>query len=295
VTWSVYWKMLVTEWGDRPVNEPTHSDILQLANKIRQESALRPNARGGLGAMSSFIDATKCLYRHAVADRYISDTHNPVKSLRKPPRRKSLRRALTPGQLTEINHTAATTGRDPALDTLVLRFLSETACRRGGILRVRPCDLDRRALTVRLHEKGDTTRDQPISPTLMAALIDHAEQRNPEGGPEEPLFRRRNGSPISWDYFDKLWARIGRTLPWITTLGVSSHWLRYTTLTWVERNFSYAVAAAYAGHLQGRRGTGNTLTYVEATIEEVAAALAALTGEPHPLAIGPAPPTEAKQ
>jgi len=58
----------------------------------------------------------------------------------------------------------------------------------------------------------------------------------------------------------------------------------HTTLTWVERNFGYAVAKAYAGHTDSGSDTGATATYVRATTHEVAAALAALTGEPHPLA-----------
>jgi integrase/recombinase XerC len=54
----------------------------------------------------------------------------------------------------------------------------------------------------------------------------------------------------------------------------------------VERNFGLAVAHAYAGHTDeaGNKGTA-TLTYVRATLTEVATALSALTGEPHPLAL----------
>ena len=59
---------------------------------------------------------------------------------------------------------------------------------------------------------------------------------------------------------------------------------RHTTLTWVERNFGYAVAKAYAGHTDTGSDGGATATYVRATTHEVATALAALTGEPHPLA-----------
>jgi integrase/recombinase XerC len=59
----------------------------------------------------------------------------------------------------------------------------------------------------------------------------------------------------------------------------------HTTLTWVERNFGFAVAHAYAGHTDGGGDSGTaTSTYVRATLTEVATALAALTGEPHPLA-----------
>jgi integrase/recombinase XerC len=60
--------------------------------------------------------------------------------------------------------------------------------------------------------------------------------------------------------------------------------IRHTTLTWVEQNFGYAVARAYAGHTDSGSETGATATYVRANLAEVAAALVALTGEPHPLA-----------
>ncbi|GAA2352077.1 hypothetical protein [Dactylosporangium salmoneum] len=60
--------------------------------------------------------------------------------------------------------------------------------------------------------------------------------------------------------------------------------MRYTTVTWVERNFGYAVARAYAGHAEGGGAVGTTATYVRASLQEIAGALAALTGEPHPLA-----------
>jgi len=40
----------------------------------------------------------------------------------------------------------------------------------------------------------------------------------------------------------------GKHLPWVATQQVTAHWLRHTTLTWVERNFGSATARAYAGH-----------------------------------------------
>jgi len=43
------------------------------------------------------------------------------------------------------------------------------------------------------------------------------------------------------------------------------------------------VAHAYAGHTDGGEG-GATSTYVRASLAEIAASLAALTGESHPLA-----------
>jgi hypothetical protein len=115
----------------------------------------------------------------------------------------------------------------------------------------------------------------------MARLVEHGSARHaPPGG---RLLRYTGGQPVTSRRYDHLWDRLGRHLPWVRTQQVTTHWIRHTTLTWVERNFGYAVARAYAGHT-GSGDAGATSTYVRATVPEVAAALAALTGEPHPLA-----------
>jgi integrase/recombinase XerC len=68
-------------------------------------------------------------------------------------------------RLVEINEVAAVTGNDPQLDLLLLRLHVETACRRGGALALRPADLDSDQCLVRLREKGETVRWQPVSTT----------------------------------------------------------------------------------------------------------------------------------
>ncbi|MFY1583546.1 tyrosine-type recombinase/integrase [Micromonospora sp. WMMD734] len=147
---------------------------------------------------------------------------------------------------------------------------------------LRPVDLDPDQCLILLREKGDTVRWQPVSPTLMRHLQRHAEERQaPARG---QLLRYRNGQPITYRRYDHLWVRIGEHLPWVWVQQISTHWLRHTTLTWVERNFGYAVARAYAGHADSGGDVGTTTTYVRASLQEVAAALAALTNEPHPLA-----------
>ncbi|MFD1051127.1 tyrosine-type recombinase/integrase, partial [Kibdelosporangium lantanae] len=177
---------------------------------------------------------------------------------------------------------AATTGNDPALDALILRIHTETACRRGGALALRPQDLDTDQCLIFLREKGEAVRWQPISPTLMRHLQQHAHHRHaPKDG---QLLRYTNGKPITTRRYDHLWERIGKHLPWVATQQVTMHWLRHTTLTWVERNFGYAIARAYAGHTDSTGDAGTTTTYVRATMQEIATALSALTGEPHPLA-----------
>ena len=115
----------------------------------------------------------------------------------------------------------------------------------------------------------------------MGRLTEHAQER--QAPADGRLLRYANGRPITRRRYDHLWTRIGRHLPWVATQGISSHWIRHI-LTWVERNFGYAVARAYAGHTDSGSEAGATSTYVRASLAEVAAALAALTGEPHPLA-----------
>jgi integrase len=168
------------------------------------------------------------------------------------------------------------------LDALLLRLHTETACRRGGALALRPRDLDPTQCLILLREKCETVRWQPVSPTLMAHLQRHATDRHAPG--DGQLLRYASGEPITKRRYDHLWTRIGKDLPWVATQQISTHWLRHTTLTWVERNFGYAVARAYAGHTDTGGDAGATSTYVRASLHEVATALAALTGESHPLA-----------
>ncbi|MGA6205497.1 tyrosine-type recombinase/integrase [Nocardia testacea] len=145
---------------------------------------------------------------------------------------------------------------------------------------MRPQDLDPVQSVILLREKGGTQLWQPISPTLMQALCRHAEQHGaPASG---SLLRARNGTPITRRRYNHLFERLGKHLPWVLTHGISIHWLRHTTITWVERHYGTAVAREFARHSQ--TGGGVTGIYTTATITEVALAVAHLTGEPHPLA-----------
>ena len=276
-----YWNRIVEHWGDRRLDEPTPSEIRQLMTYVKAHVVARRNARGGRSAQEHLVAPLRCLYQRAVEDGLIAEADNPARKVTKPRRLPSTRRAVPEARLAEINQIAAATGDDPELDTLLLRLHTETACRRGGALALRPADLDPDQCLILLREKGETVRWQPVSPTLMARLVQHGQDRHaPDGG---QLLRYADGRPVTSRRYDHLWARLGRQLPWVRTQQISTHWIRHTTLTWVERNFGYAVARAYAGHTDGGGDAGATSTYVRADLSEVAAALAALTGEPHPL------------
>ena len=113
-------------------------------------------------------------------------------------------------------------------------------------------------------------------------LADHAHCRGAVL-PTDALLRYRHGAAITSRRYDHLWQRIGQQVPWVAAQGVSTHWLRHTTLTWVERHFGYGIARAYAGHTDTVGAA--TTTYIKADLQAVANALAAMTGQPHPLAM----------
>ncbi|WP_231509618.1 site-specific integrase [Nocardia sp. NRRL WC-3656] len=289
-TYRPYWNRLRKQWRDRPLDEPTALELKEMVEQARREAAARKNSRDGRSAAEHMVAAIRCLYRHARDDGYVPASGNAAAHIDKPRRRPSPRTALSDNQLAQINHVVATTGNDPDLDSLIVRLHIETACRRGGALALRPQDLDETNCLIWLREKDQSDRWQPVSPTLIRALVSHGRRGSDPAG---QLLRYRNGRPITGRRYDYLWDRVGRELPWVKTLQVTAHWLRHTTLTWVERNFGYAVARAFAGHAEPSGSDGPTLTYVRASLPEVAGALGALVGERHPL--DPGETTEVEQ
>ncbi|WP_432838541.1 tyrosine-type recombinase/integrase [Dactylosporangium sp. CA-092794] len=276
-----YWQRMATTWAGIPIDAVTAGDIQALRQRVTDRARVRRNSRNGRHAGELLVAAARAFYNQAIADGLIQAADSPAHRVAKPRRLPSTRRALTPDELTDINAVARTTGNDTILDALLLRLHTETACRRGGALGLRLQDLDAERGLLLLREKGGTVRWQPISLELAANLRRHAAVRGAIL-PTDSLLRYTNGNALTSRRYDQLWHRIGQHLPWVATHGITAHWLRHTTLTWVERHFGYGVARAYAGHTDT---TGPaTTTYIRADLQAVAAALAAMTGLPHPLA-----------
>ena len=172
-----------------------------------------------------------------------------------------------------------TTSHDPDLDVLMLRFHLESGARREGALNLRRRDLEADRATVWLREKGDSEREQPVSPTLLALLQRQIDAR---GGShlDDQVFRTRNGTPITARRYDTIFERARPCLPWAYRTPVSAHVLRHTAITAVGRLAGYPVAQAFAGHAP----PSVTGRYLHASLSEIAAAVAILTGQLHPLA-----------
>lgn len=191
----------------------------------------------------------------------------------------SRRRALDDRELVDLADAIRAIRRDPDLDLLLVRFHIETGARVQGALNLRVTDIDPVRSTVWLHEKHDSVREQPVSPSLGALLLTHASERG-RSGPDTAVFRTRNGTPITDRFYDRLFARARRHLGWDPRTPLTAHVLRHTAVTRVGRIAGYPVAQAFAGHAPPTV-TGR---YLHATLADVATAVAAMTGEAHPLA-----------
>jgi integrase len=140
-------------------------------------------------------------------------------------------------------------------------------------------DLDTRRATVWLREKGGGEREQPVSLSLAALLERHATGRGATAS-GEAVFRAVGGAPLSPRRYSTIFDRARACLDWADRAPVSAHVLRHTAVTAVGRRAGYAVAQAFAGHSP----PSVTGLYLQASTTEVAATVATLTGEAHPLA-----------
>jgi integrase len=276
-TYRSYWRVAVARYGDRPVDAIDADDCeVVLADAVRRAQQRRPSS-DGRSSRENCIAALRALFGRA--ERAGLVTKNPAKDLDKPRRRESRRRALDDAELNEAIDAVRTTSQDPDLDLLLVRFHLESGARREGALNLRLGDLDARRSTAWLREKFGLEREQPIPPSLLAALESHARSRGATRD-QDPVFRTKRGRPITRRRYNTLFDRAQAALPWTSRAPVTAHALRHTAGTAVERIAGHSVAQAFLGHAP----SSVTGIYTKARPDEVAAAVAALTGEPHPLA-----------
>jgi integrase/recombinase XerC len=162
---------------------------------------------------------------------------------------------------------------------LLIRFHLESGARRDGALNLCVRDIDEHRATVWLREKFGDEREQPISPTLIQLLTRHAAGRGAASG-DDAVFRSRHGEPISRRRYNTIFERARPCLAWAERTPVCAHVLRFTAINAIGRLAGYAVAQAFAGHAP----LSVTGLYLRARPCDVAAAVAILTEEPHPLA-----------
>lgn len=281
-TYRPYWRLAATRLGERRLVEVTIEDLTAVVHDaVARAQRARPDSTGR-ASRESCVAALRALFRRAADVGLI--TANPAAALRRPRRVRSRRRALDDHELAELIDAIRTTSRDPDLDLLVVRFHLESGARREGALHLRRRDLEVGRSTVWLREKGDSEREQPISPSLTTLLSLHGDTRGSRHR-DDPVFRTSDGAPMSARRYSTIFDRARTCLDWAERTPVSAHVLRHTAITAVARLAGYPVAQAFAGHAP----PSVTGRYIHASIAEVAAAVAALTGEAHPLVDGRRP------
>jgi hypothetical protein len=115
-------------WGERALDTVAASDIEAMQRQAAATARSRRNSRSCRHAGEHVIAAARAIYNRAIADGLIDATASPAHRVVKPRRLPSIRRALMPDELEQINLAARTSGNDVILDALLLRLHTETAC-----------------------------------------------------------------------------------------------------------------------------------------------------------------------
>jgi integrase len=202
---------------------------------VARAQRCRPGSTGR-ASRESCVAALRALFRRAVAAGIVSG--NPAAALTKPRRVRSRRRALDDHELAELIDSVRTTSRDPDLDLVVIRFHLESGARREGALNLWRRDLDSKRPTVWLREKGDSEREQPVSPSLVALLAQHTDGRG-TGAVDDNVFRTATGAAMSARRYDTIFDRARTCIDWADRTPVSAHVLRHTAITAVGRLAGY--------------------------------------------------------
>ena len=216
----------------------------------------RRNSRHGRHAGEHVIAAARAIYNRAIADGLIAAERQPSA-----PRRQAAPAAQhPPGPDRRRTRPRSTSPPAPPATTP-----SSTRCCCGCTPRPRAAAAARSALRLTDldadHVPGPAPREGRDRPLAAGHPRPRRQPRRPRRAPRRRPAHRHAAAlpqrrPLTSRRYDHLWHRIGQHLPWVAAQGISTHWLRHTTLTWVERHFGYGVARAYAGHTD-TTGTGD--------------------------------------
>lgn len=255
--------------------------------RTRQGLAAKPTH--GKGGRENAVTAYRHLFGKLVDDELW--TANPARKVSKPRRDDTVRRALHDDEIAPFFDAVVSGGDDPDLDFHLTWFHMESGARREGGYQLTMGDLKRSTQMIRLHEKGDTSADQPVSADLLDALIAFAVSRagpvcdptSSDYDPSAPVFyykdhRAERPHPLTDRRYDTLYRRIQTTLPWAAETMLTNHCLRKTGASIVERIAGTETARLFLRH--GRRTT--TQTYTQASMRQLIRAIEVYTGRPHP-------------
>ena len=265
-------------------------------DRKRAERGQEPCGWTGNSAVELMISAARQVYTYAQHDGYVPADFSPAAGIPKPGRGGSRRRRMTESELDELFFVCTSTGNDPELDTMLLRFHLATGARQEGAIRLKLRHLRDQDATIVIPDKGslakrghDHREDErvPVPQTLIDELRRFARSRGATE-PHETVFHYRTAHPrtgaanppLTSRRYDTLHKRVKRYCAWAVKGEWGSHWLRHHAAGEMEDLGGRAVKQRFLRH----RPNGQTDQYAVATLEEVASIVALRTGEPHPLA-----------
>jgi hypothetical protein len=173
--------------GDLPVRPATLSEVnvkilarvaRRLAvkrgiveNRARAKKGRSTKPADGASAEETAIAALRSLCESAKT--YLAG-ENPASNVTKPRRPPNTRRSFADFELVELYNLTATGGNDPQLDLLLVDYGLETGARRQGAYTLSCGQLKPGDLLILLKDKYGIPVETPVSPDLMARLLEHA-------------------------------------------------------------------------------------------------------------------------
>lgn len=269
-----------------------HALAKAAADDRRRHAAGRPGSGStGDGAVKSFLLATACLYRHAEADRLVPAGASPAAGIAKPGKSEPAEQTMTETQLADLWRSSAHSGSDPVLDGALARFHLLTASRPKGALELTLADLDVDRQAVWIAQKGRSDRlEVPVPRSLLDDLHALATARGSRA-PADPVFRTRRACrstgeshpPLTRRHYNTWAKRVRDENAWARQAEFEPYWLRHHAAATVEAIGGRAVKARLLGHKPQMMSD----RYGIASSGHLAWAVAAMSGEPHPLSQRP--------
>lgn len=129
---------------------------------------------GGLSPYTLYAYATsiKRLFNWLEDNEHINPDHNPAIRLRKPKLPRLEKKDVKLDDLRALLVAARSSKPFPQRDYAILLFLIDTACRVGGLVRLRLSDLDLEKCQALVTEKGEKTRFVDFKEMTKAALTE---------------------------------------------------------------------------------------------------------------------------
>lgn len=287
------WKGLGDMWADDvlPSDLEKALEVVGVRAQVRAEERAQVRdvagravrSSKGDGARYNAIGAWRRTFEVAIANRHLAKGMNPAADLKKPKRVKGVTRlALKPALYEQMVELISSTGDDPELDEMIVRFIEVTGARQEGVVNLHVEDIDLSECTVCLHEKFGTSVQQPVPDWFITELLAFARRRGATKRGDQ-VFRRRARSgqfeDITRRRFNYIFCdRLQASFDWADRVQVTAHTLRHHAVTKVERHAGRAVAGAFARHVP----EGTTDIYTVASRREVAQAVIDLHGGDHP-------------